>query len=68
MSGRDKNSSLLTLEPSIFMNGIEKLRVFYKPVSIDSGCKALMTGVLANRKWMAEVSNNCNFKRQIKKT
>lgn len=67
MSGRDKNSSLLTLEPSIFMNGIEKLW-FYKPVSIDSGCKALMTGVLANRKWMAEVSNNCNFKRQIKKT
>lgn len=68
MSGRDKNSSFLTLEPSIFMNDIEKLRVFYKPVPIDSGCKALMTGVLANRKWMAEVSNNYNFKRQIKKT
>lgn len=68
MSGRDKNSSFKTLEPSIFMNGIEKLRVFYKPVPIDSGCKALMTGVLANRKCMAEVSNNCNFKRQIKKT
>lgn len=68
MSGRDKNSSFLTLEPSIFMNGIEKLRVFYKRALIDSGCKALVTGVLANRKWMAEVSNNCNFKRQIKKT
>lgn len=68
MSGRDKNSSFLTLEPSIFMNRIEKLRVFCKAGLIDSGCKAVMTGVLANRKWMAEVSNNCNFKRQIKKT
>lgn len=51
----DKNPALLTLDILSF----ESCVCSHRLVVIDSECKVRMTGVLANRKWIAELSNKC---------